>query len=101
MKSLDDFISKVGNDKVLHFLGGGYLCSLITFVVILQEGFMSYYREIASVLIGTISVFVLSVMKETIMDSKADWKDVLASVLGCVPVFIAVALGSWFNYLSA
>lgn len=91
---------KVSSDKVLHFLGGGYLCSLITFVAILQEGFMGYGREIASVLIGTIAVFVLSVMKETIMDGKADWRDVLASVLGCVPVFLFAILGTLFNYTS-
>lgn len=100
MKSLDKFISKLGNDKVLHFLCGGYLCSLITFVVILQEGIMSYGESITSVLIGAIAVLVLSAMKEMIMDSKADWKDVLASVLGCAPVFIFVALGALFSYLS-
>lgn len=100
MESLDNFVSKVGNDKVLHFLGGGYICSLITFMVILQENFMSYGQEIESVFIGTIAVFILSAMKEMIMDSKSDWKDVLASILGCVPVFVFVALGVLFNYLS-
>lgn len=38
MKELDDLIKKVGNDKVLHFLGGGWICAVITFVSILQEG---------------------------------------------------------------
>lgn len=30
MKELDNLIQKVGNDKVLHFLGGGFICSLIS-----------------------------------------------------------------------
>lgn len=101
MKSLDNLITKVGNDKVLHFLGGGFICSLVSFVVILQESGLSSLRKIAAVLIGTIVVAMLSVMKELFFDAEADWKDVLASVLGCIPVFIAVAIGVLFNYLSA
>lgn len=101
MELIDKIIGKVGNDKVLHFLGGGFICSLISFVVILQEHDLSSLRKIAAVLIGTIVVAMLSVMKELFFDAEADWKDVLASVLGCLPVFIAVAIGVWFNYLSA
>lgn len=101
MKIIDNLIGKVGYDKVFHFLGGGYICSLISFVVILQEHDLSSLRKIAAVLIGTIVVAMLSVMKELFFDAEADWKDVLASVLGCLPVFIAVVIGVWFNYLSA
>lgn len=100
MKSLDNLIKKVGNDKVLHFLGGGLICSLVSFVVILQESGLSSLRKIAAVLIGTIVVTMLSVMKELFFDTEASWKDVLVSVLGCIPVFIAVAIGVLFNYLS-
>ena len=56
--------------------------------------------KIATVSLGTVFVLILSAMKELIMDDKADWKDILASVLGCVPVFVAVAIGVLFNYLS-
>lgn len=101
MELIDKIIIKVGNDKVLHFLGGGFICSLISFVVILQESGLSSLRKIAAVLIGTIVVFILSLMKELFFDAEADWKDVLVSVLGCLPVFIAVAIGVLFNYLSA
>lgn len=37
MEIINNIIKKFGNDKVLHFLGGGYMCSLISFVTILQE----------------------------------------------------------------
>lgn len=100
MKALDNLIQKLGNDKVLHFLGGGYICSLFSFVTILQEQGLTNLQQIASVSIGTIVVLILSVIKEVIMDDKADWYDVLASVLGCVLVFVAVGLGALFNYLS-
>lgn len=101
MKIIDNLIGKVGYDKVFHYLGGGFICSLISFVVILQENSLSSLRKIAAVSIGTIVVFILSLMKELFFDKETDWKDVLASVLGCLPVFIAVAIGVWFNYLSA
>lgn len=100
MVALDNLIQKVGNDKVLHFLGGGFICSLISFVVILQESGLTAWEQVSAVLIGTVFVLILSVLKELIADDKVDWYDLLASVLGCVPVFVAVGLGVWFNQLS-
>lgn len=97
MKALDNLIGKLGNDKVLHFLGGGFICSFISFVVILQESGLTEWEKVSAVLIGTVFVLILSVLKELIADDKADWYDVLAAILGCVPVFIAVAIGTWFN----
>lgn len=101
MKELDNFLAKVGTDKVLHFLGGGFICSLISFVAILQEHDLAHLQKVSLVLIGTIAVFILSVIKETVLDDKPDWFDLLASVLGCIPVFVCVGLGTWFNILSA
>lgn len=100
MEIINNIIKKFGNDKVLHFLGGGYMCSLISFVTILQEQLLSDFGKIATVSLGTVFVFVISMIKELIIDEKTNWKDILASVLGCVPVFIAVAIGVLFNYLS-
>lgn len=100
MKALDNLINKVGNDKVLHFLGGGFICSLVSFVVILQESGLTAWEKVSDVLIGTIFVLILSVLKELIADDESDWYDVLAAVLGCIPVYIAVGLGAWFNSLS-
>lgn len=100
MKSLDNLIGKLGNDKTLHFLGGGFICSFISFVVILQESGLTEWEKVSAVLIGTVFVLILSVLKELIADDKADWYDVLAAVLGCIPVFVCVGLGVWFNQLS-
>lgn len=101
MKELDDLVKKLGNDKVLHFLGGAWICAIITFVVILQEGgSIGSWGKVSSVLIGTAVVVFLSVVKEIIMDDKADWFDVLASIAGCVTIFAAVGIGILFNNLS-
>lgn len=100
MKELDDLVKKLGNDKVLHFLGGSWICALVTIVTILQEDNLNSLEKVGSVLIGTVVVIILSVIKELIMDEEADWMDVLASFLGCIPVFVCVGLGVWFNQLS-
>lgn len=100
MKSLDNLIQKIGNDKTLHFLGGCSICSLISFVAILQENGLTPWQKISLVLIGTVFVLILSVLKELIADDESDWYDVLSAVLGCIPVYIAVGLGAWFNSLS-
>lgn len=100
MKIIDDLIGKFGYDKVFHFLGGGYICSLITFIVMLQEQDLSSLRKIATVFIGTVVVFILTLIKELIIDTETNWKDVWVSIFGCIPVFLAVAIGVLFNYLS-
>lgn len=99
MKELDNFISKVGNDKVLHFLGGGFICSLVSFVAILQENGLSNLENISCVCIGVFASFILSVFKE-MMDDKFEWKDIIAAIFGCIPVFLAVGIGILFNILS-
>lgn len=100
MKYIDNLINKFGNDKILHFLGGGFICSLITFIVILQEHDLGDLNKILSVFIGVFFVLFLSFIKEIMLDDKPDWSDVLASVLGCIPVFISVGIGVLFNVLS-
>ena len=101
MKILDDFIAKLGHDKFDHFALGGFICALISFVVILQESSMLWWQQIGSVTIGAVFVLIISVIKEILFDDKPDWKDVGAAMLGCLLVYASVGLGTWFNYLSA
>lgn len=99
MKILDVFLEKVGTDKALHFLGGGFICSLITFVVILQEPLV-WWEKISAVSIGTVFVLIISILKELLFDDKPDWIDLCAAMLGAFFVYIAVGLGVWFAFLS-
>ena len=101
MKELDDLVKKVGNDKVLHFLGGAWICSLITFIAILLDGGVGIWDKVSCVIIGTAFVIFLSVVKEISMDDKVDWLDVVASVIGCLTIFVTVGVGALLNYLSA
>lgn len=100
MKILDDFLAKVGTDKVLHFLGGGFICSLISFVVILQEPTLTWWQKISAVTIGSVFVLIISILKEIFWDDRPDWIDVAAAMLGCLLVYMFVGIGVLFGYLS-
>lgn len=95
MKELDNFLEKVGVDKILHHLLGALICAFISFVVIIQEGVIDWH-VLSYPFIGFVAVLFLSVIKEILFDDKADWMDVVWSVAGCVWVFIAVAIGILF-----
>lgn len=89
MKELDNFLEKVGVDKILHHLLGALICAFISFVVILQEGVIDWH-SLSYPFIGLVAVLFLSVIKEILFDDKADWMDVVWSVAGCVWVFIVL-----------
>lgn len=96
MKSFNKLITKIGVDKLLHFSVGGFIVALYTIVTALQESVIT-----SSILLnpfaGLVLVALLSTYKELVLDETPDWKDIVASVLGAVPVFIAVALGLLFK----
>lgn len=100
MKVLDDFLRKVGHDKFDHHVLGGFICALISFVVILQESSLLWWQKIGAVTVGAVIVLIISIIKEIMFDDKPDWKDVGAAMLGCLWVYAAVSIGVWFNYLS-
>lgn len=96
MKAIDDLLAKFGTDKVLHFFGGGFICSFFAIICLLQEGILTGKTVFSSIAIGTVVALILSIMKE-IVDDKFDWKDILAAMIGCVLIFIAAGLGMLFN----
>lgn len=97
--TFNELITKIGVDKLLHFSIGGLITALLTIIVVLQEGYVDA-SIIVFPFIGLISVAILSWFKEVAIDSEFSWMDILASVLGAVPVFIATALGVLFYTLS-
>lgn len=95
---MKDLINKIGIDKVTHFAMGGLICALFTFVFLLQDfNTLEVWQVLLLPLIGTVVTFVLSIIKEFIIDEVVDWKDIIAGMLGCVPVYIAIGIGILFN----
>lgn len=99
MKSLNAFISKIGQDKFDHHILGALICALVSFVFILQDGVFDW-AAVGYPLIGSAVVFFISVIKEYALDGKPDWGDIIAAMLGCLWVFAAVAFGVLLNQLS-
>lgn len=97
--TFNELITKIGVDKLLHFSIGGLITALLTIIVVLQEDYVDA-SIIAFPFIGLIPVAILSWFKEEVIDDDFSWMDILASVLGAVPVFIATALGVLFYTLS-
>lgn len=79
MKFVDKIFEKVGVDKVLHFVVGGWITAK----------FCESGSFIAAV-IGILFVGFVSIIKER-LDSKFDWKDIAAAILGAVLEFV-----SWY-----
>lgn len=98
MRELNNFIGRVGIDKVLHFFVGMAICLAMTLVFILQDAIVGW-RCVGVPTIGLLVVGVLSVIKES-LDGSFDWKDIAAALLGCVPVYIVTAFGVWMYMLS-
>lgn len=93
MKIVNDVLDKVGIDKILHFLGGGLISSLIIIF-----GAALNISQIISFLIGFIIVFVLSIIKE-FLDDKFDWIDILAAMIGTLLSITVIGLGLLISFL--
>lgn len=98
---MNKLIEKLGIDKIAHFGVGGLICALITFVAMLQEGGEIGWWCLAMPTIGSIIVFIASYIKEKVIDEVFTWNDIWAAMIGCISVYIAVAIGLVFNTLSA
>lgn len=95
---MNNLINKIGIDKITHFSMGGLICALFTFIFLLQDfNTLEVWQVLLLPLIGTVVTFVLSIIKEFIIDEVVDWKDIIAGMLGCIPVYIAIGIGILFN----
>lgn len=95
----DKLINKIGVDKVLHFCVGAVISFCFTNVVMLQEGTIGV-DNLWVAIIGIIVTMILECMKEFIIDGNPDKKDILATFLGSVLVFVVNAIGILFYILS-
>ena len=70
MKFIDKLVGKFGTDKILHFLGGGWIVSMFS-----PLGWVG-------VIIGVCLMLILSFVKEKWLDNFFEWKDIIAASLG-------------------
>lgn len=81
-------LGKIGKDKYQHIAVGALLCAVL-FVVLLQLG-----RADVAWWLSLMLTFWASLAKEFLLDAVADWKDIVASMVGwaCVgiPLFCLI-----------
>ena len=78
----------------------GYVCSLLTFVAMLQEQSLTNWGKIEITCIGAIVVLMAVTFKNIVSGDKFNWNNVLAAFIGCIIVAVAIAIGVLFNVLS-
>lgn len=91
---LNKLISKIGLDKITHFAFGGLITAVI---YILATGIATYNFLESLGLLGFILlfIFVISVIKE-FHDTKFDWYDIIAALIGSLLVSLISILGFIF-----
>lgn len=95
----EKLIAKFGVDKLLHFFAGAVVTFVISNVLILQEG-TAGVDNLWFPIAGIIATMVLETMKEFIIDTTPDKKDMLATFLGSLVPFVVNAIGILFYVLS-
>lgn len=97
--TLEELIVK-NLDKIAHFSVAGMVTALFTIVAMLQESICNTPLVMATPLIGAVPVILFTWFKEAAIDKSFDKADFIASVLGCLPVFLATIVGYFLHYLS-
>lgn len=88
-----------GTDKVLHFLVGAVLAFIFTNVVMIQDGALGVSCIVYSGIGFAVAAFA-ALLKELIIDSTFDWKDLVATLLGGLLPAVVNAVGALFYFLS-
>ena len=91
---------KLQMDKIAHFGVGGLISAVVTIMSILQEGCPSTNVLLMIPFIGHAVTFILSVMKEYVIDDNKNWKDILAAMIGSAVIHGSVGVGVLLNTLS-
>lgn len=99
---MNNLVNKIGLDKCAHFGIGGLICAMFTLIFMIQDfNSMTYTSVLLMPFTGYVVTAFVSVIKEYFFDAPhSDWKDIVAGMLGCVAVHLAVCIGVLFNVLS-
>lgn len=80
------YLDKIGKDKYQHFTLGAIIASLVICVTL-------WLPLSTSIIISIISVVISELFKEFVLDSEADYKDIIATILGGSCVWLPIIIG--------
>ena len=93
MKLIDDLISKVSNDKLLHFLVGFCISAVVLlFYFLIRPETIGTYEQAYAYILSFIIVGFISVVKE-FFDDAFDDEDIFAAEVGTgIPILISLVV---------
>ena len=101
MKKIINYFKSWGMDKWAHFGIGGLICALSTliFIFTLNPIYVSWGLLFAFIP-GTVLVGILSVIKEFTDSTGFCLPDIIAALIGCGTVEVALIIGTILGLLS-
>ena len=99
MKMTDKLSKWCGMDKLAHFGIGGLIAAIVLPAMALQDYGCGVWRTAHMSLAGVIVTLWLSLIKE-ILDTKRDWRDIVAGISGALVVVLASYGGAVLFVLS-
>lgn len=99
MKLTDKLAGWCGMDKIAHFGIGGLVAAIVMIAMALQDYGCGVWRTAHMSWAGVIVTMWLSIIKE-MLDTKRDWRDIVAGIAGAAVVVISGYAGAVLNVLS-
>ena len=99
MKLTDQLSKWCGMDKLAHFGIGGLIAAIVLIAMALQDYGCGVWRTAHMSCAGVIVTLWLSIIKE-MLDTKRDWRDIVAGIAGAFVVVLAAYGGAVLNVMS-
>lgn len=99
MKMTDKLSAWCGMDKLAHFGIGGLIAAIVVIAMAQQDYGCGVWRTAHMGWAGLVVTTWLGIIKE-IMDTKRDWRDIVAGIAGAAVVVIAGYAGAVLYVLS-
>lgn len=97
---MNKLLEKFGANRVSHFLGGGFICAILTLITLIQDGVYSTFGLLGSAMIGVICVITLSVIEIIVDRENTSLWDIVLSILGSLVIVLSIGFGLLLNNLS-
>ena len=99
MKMTDKLSKWCGMDKLAHFGIGGLIAAIVLIAMAQQDYGCGVWRTAHMSWAGLIVTTWLGIIKE-MLDTKRDWRDIVAGIAGAFLVVLASYAGAVLNVLS-
>lgn len=101
MNKIINFFKSIGTDKWAHFGVGGLICALVTIALIFSlSPITASWIMLLSTVPGIVLVGIVSLIKELTDSTGFSVLDIVAALIGCVTVELALLVGIVAGILS-